>query len=592
MGNINFGGLASGLDTTSIISQLIAVESRPLQFFNSQRSTLESQAGAIQVINTRLNALENAAFDLTQPSTILGNKATSSDTDILLATANSNATTGSFQVDVLRLATASRVKTGSEAGQGNDIGGIADISDFSADTLNQINTDNRLSADISVGTFTVNGQNVTVNGSDTLNDVFAKINTATGGSVSASLNVDPASGGQVIELSSASPITLASGTSNILSALNLDTASYSGGTLTSSSAVNSIASNLKLDGSEGATNLAQAVGSGVLVINGTDIAYDAANDSLNDIIQRINDSDAGVRANFAAINGGRITLSSEDSGPLNIALSDSGNLVDALGLAAADSATLGQSAQIQIDGGPTQSFNTNTGIQAAGVDGIVLDLKQADPGNAITVSVDPNTDDTVSKVKKFVEQFNQTVSQIDQLTRYDVATGEKGILISDFTVSGVESRLRSMLFDRVSGLSGGDVGSLAEVGLSTGAVGAVPGSATTLELDESKLRAAIEANPTRVAQLFGAEETSSGSEGIFQRFKSYLDGLSNSSGVFAQKAKTLEQRIENIDDRIEVFNDRLLARQEQLQRQFTALERAIADLQAQQSSLSSLFSSF
>jgi len=592
MGNISFGGLSSGLDTQSIIEQLLRIESRPLNLVTQQRERLQKQSEAYKDLNTRLIALESAAFELTQLGSLVNRKATSSQTDKLLATANANAIAGTYEVTILQRATASRLQTGSGAGQGNTLGGIADNTNFSADTITAINSANRLGVSVTQGTFFVNGQSVSVLNSDTLAEVFNKIDIATGGAVTAQLVSDPAKGGLVLELQSGSAISVSNGTSNFLSAFKLNTASYSAGTLVSSDAVNAVRSGLKLDGSNGSANLAQIVGSGTLTVNGKAISYDDTQDSLDDIVKRINAANAGVRANFSNLGGGRLNLVNDNYGPLAISVVDTGNLADALGLNGSNSNTVGQSAQIQVDGGPTQSFNQNTGISAEGLNGVILDLLGSDPVNPVTVSIAADTDLAISKVEKFIEQFNALTKKIDELRSFNVETKEKGLFLADFTVSSLRNRLQQTLFETVSGLNGGSpLGSMTELGLSTGALGSSPGTTTELQLDASKFRAALEANPTRVAQLFGAEETATGSQGIMTRMKDYLNGLSNSTGVFNSKQRSNERQIASLTQRINLMNQRLDKRQQQLESQFLAMERAISRMQAQQQSLNSLFAS-
>src|SRR3990167_3353421 len=119
MSSISFGGLASGLNTDSIIQQLISIESRPLGLLSTQRTAYQSQASAYKDLNTRLSALESKAFSLTQISSLISRKATSSKSESLLATANADAVTGAYQIEVLQLATATRLQTGTGVGQGN-----------------------------------------------------------------------------------------------------------------------------------------------------------------------------------------------------------------------------------------------------------------------------------------------------------------------------------------------------------------------------------------------------------------------------------------------------------------------------------------
>lgn len=588
MGNIAFGGLSSGLDTGAIIQQLLALESRPVNLLNTQRETLRSQQSAYKDLNTRISGLENATFELTQVSSLLGRQATSSDKDTLLATASPNAVTGSYQIEVLRLATASRLTTGTGVGAGNTLGSVSDVSDFSGETVLQINTNNRLRNDLTSGSFFVNGQSVQVQATDTLDNIFTKISTATGGAVTGDLVSDPSQGGNVLTLSSGSPIVLSQGTSNFLNVFKLDTAGYSGGVLESSDVVNAVRTDVKLDGS---TNFAQAITSGVLTLNNKSIAYDVSTDTLDSILQRINASDAGVRATFSNVGGGRLNLVSSKSGPLSIQLSDTGTLANALGLNAADSLQAGQSAQVKVDGGVAQSFNQNAGIQAAGAEGILLDLRAADVGNPVTVGVEVNIDSAVEKIQGFVDQYNQLNDRISELTAFDPSTGTKGLLLSDFSVNNLRQRLNDMLFKRVSGLDGGSSqGSLSELGFSTGAIGALPGTTSKLEFNVSTFRTALKDDPTRVAQLLGAEDTLSGANvGIMTEVKSYLDRISNTTGIFSQRQRSMGVQIEGIGDRIESLNARIDKKQVRLQAQFTILERTLANLQTQQTSLSSLF---
>lgn len=592
MSSISFGGLVSGLDTDSIIQQLISIESRPLALLSQQRSVYESQIEAYKDLNTRISALENKAFALTQMNNLLGKKASSSRSEALVATASREAQTGSYQVEVLQLATASRLQTGTGIGQGNTSGGLADIStDFSGHTLAQINAANRLKQDVTSGTFFVNGQSITVSSADTLNDIFADIQAATG--VSVSLVQDPTKGGQILSFSSASPVLLSSGTSNFLQAFKLDSAVWSAGTLNSSDAINGIQTDLKLDGSEGATNLAQAVGSGVLTVNGVNISYNAANDSLDDILQRINQSQAGVTATFSSLGSGQVILSSKGTGPQALMLSDSGNLAAALGLSAADAQTVGQAAQLRINGGAVQSFTKNTGLQAAGLTGVTLDLREANPGNPFTVTVSADTSTAVSQVQGFIDQFNNVIKRINELTAYNKETQERGILIADFSVNNIKDRLYQMVFSTVSGLTEGkSTGTLSELGITTGAIGSSVGTTTELQLDSTKLIAALENTPNRVAQLFGADTPSGTSPGIMSQFKSYLDSLSNVTGTFIQRQKVVNSQIATIDNRIESINNRLASKQKRLEQQFAAMEKILAQMQTQQNSLNNLISSF
>jgi flagellar hook-associated protein 2 len=107
MATITVGGLATGLDTNSIISQLVAVAQQPLNLLQNQLTQVQGQQSAVQTFNTKLLAVLNAADKLRDPSGTQVGKATSSDTTVLSAVAGSGAVNGSTTVTVNSLATQS-----------------------------------------------------------------------------------------------------------------------------------------------------------------------------------------------------------------------------------------------------------------------------------------------------------------------------------------------------------------------------------------------------------------------------------------------------------------------------------------------------
>jgi flagellar hook-associated protein 2 len=97
----SIGGLASGLDTASIISQLMALEALPQTKLRTQVTTEQGKVSALQKVNTALQALATAAGTMTSSSTgtwanLVG---TSSNTGIGVR-ATSSAVPGSFTVTV------------------------------------------------------------------------------------------------------------------------------------------------------------------------------------------------------------------------------------------------------------------------------------------------------------------------------------------------------------------------------------------------------------------------------------------------------------------------------------------------------------
>ncbi|WP_338819300.1 Flagellar hook-associated protein 2 [Moorella thermoacetica] len=106
---IYFSGLASGLDTESIITQLMDLERIPLTRLQQRKNQYNVEKNAWHDIYTRLSSLQSKLGDLKLASTFTGMKATSSNTLALTATAASNAAAGSYQVSIIQLAQAHKV---------------------------------------------------------------------------------------------------------------------------------------------------------------------------------------------------------------------------------------------------------------------------------------------------------------------------------------------------------------------------------------------------------------------------------------------------------------------------------------------------
>lgn len=493
-------GLISGIDTRSLIDQMMALERRPIDALRSREQAIQQRTKALSQLKDLLSTLQNKVFALTQTSTVNA-KRVSTDTPsttapIVSASAGPAAAIGSFKVTVLQLASSTVARSTAAAGQAVDQNAALQSAGFAITPTS--------------GTFTINGVTITIDAStDKIGDVINKINSS-GAGVTASLVNDPDGRPNRLELTSASPIQLGSGadTSNFLTVAKLLAApeAYAGGTYTRASTGNlgTVQAGSLLQNARLATSLSTSSGS--FKINGVEITWDATKDSLNDIISRINASGAKVTASYDSVQD-KLVLTAKDTGSSTIALSDqTGNFLASL-LQAADPSTLaqdlGQNAQYQIDkvaGGATQtsSSNTITGV----IPGLTLNLLRPDPTTQVTVTVQQDTGATVQAVKDFVSAYNAVMDFLDQNMAWDSATKKGGPLMGDSTARMVQSQLRLLVSAAGEGLSG-QYTTLASVGVSTGAIGT--GSSTRrLSVDESKLTQALTDNPEAVSALFTA----------------------------------------------------------------------------------------
>ncbi|HEU4975146.1 MAG TPA: flagellar filament capping protein FliD [Baekduia sp.] len=109
MAGIQLSGLVSGLDTQSIISQLIAAESAPRTRMTFQQAAATKRQSLLQELNTKVTALKNASDDLKSAGTWLDTqKVTSSDDSKVGVTRTAGAPPGGYDVAVTQLASAER----------------------------------------------------------------------------------------------------------------------------------------------------------------------------------------------------------------------------------------------------------------------------------------------------------------------------------------------------------------------------------------------------------------------------------------------------------------------------------------------------
>ncbi|WP_296510451.1 flagellar filament capping protein FliD [Rhodoferax sp.] len=172
---ISSTGLGSGLDVTSIISQLSALEKQPLKALQSKATTLQTQLSTVGIIQSQVSTLSTAAAKLGSVLSWKGTTATSSNTAAVAATAGTGAAAASYSIEVSKLAKAQSLALPTAVG--------SPALPASTDQLGY-------------GTLTIQvGSNAAVNiniadGEGTLAQIAAKINAVSGLGVAASVISD------------------------------------------------------------------------------------------------------------------------------------------------------------------------------------------------------------------------------------------------------------------------------------------------------------------------------------------------------------------------------------------------------------------
>lgn len=502
-----FNGVVSGLNTSSIISALVSLDKGPLTQLQTQQHEVQSRDSAYQQIQSQVQSFQQALQTLLTPSNVNAKTVTSSTTSVATATANSSAVNGTVSLNVSRLATATVVSSGSAISQGVQ--------------PNNLLANAGLSITPTLGTFTINGVQITAGSSDTLNSLLNKItDSSAGGSgagtgVVATLVNDANGNPNYIQLTpiagNTQPIQLGAvgDTSNFLQAADLVATGVSGG---SSAAAVQSGQPLSTTSTSGALSgvrfqAGTLASSGTLTINGATVNW-SNGDSLSTVLNRINSSSAGVRATYDPV-ADKVTFTNTATGNQAITLgettSGSGSgLLQALGISSSNE-QYGQTAQYTVTQngvtGPTQYSNSNSLTNV--VPGVSATLVGT---GSTTLTTSQDTQTTINNVQAFVGQYNKLVDLIDKDTAYDSSTKSAGVLLGDSVVESLENQLKSLIASPAPGV-GGQYTTLASIGVSTGAPGAAVGSTNHLQLDTTALTNALQNNPDAVLNVLGGTRT-------------------------------------------------------------------------------------
>ena len=110
MAGISFSGLASGLDTDSIISALVDVAGAPVDRLKTKKSNYNIQKSKISSLSTALSTLQTAAKKMDTVTEFKAYTASVSTADAAYigATAGTSATPGTYKLEIVALAAAER----------------------------------------------------------------------------------------------------------------------------------------------------------------------------------------------------------------------------------------------------------------------------------------------------------------------------------------------------------------------------------------------------------------------------------------------------------------------------------------------------
>jgi flagellar hook-associated protein 2 len=195
------------------------------------------------------------------------------------------------------------------------------------------------------------------------------------------------------------------------------------------------------------------------------------------------------------------------------------------------------------------------------IDGVSFGLK-AETTDEVFITVDNDRAASSEGMDQFVAAFNTLLEQVRELTKFNPDTGEGAILAGDGTARSIASQLRSALLTPVD--SGDDAYRyLVNIGIKTASSG-------KLEVDESKLSDALDADFGAVSTVLGGAATA---------LQDLIASFTESEGLIDARTDGLNARIDDIGDQRIRLDDRMVAVEARLMKQFTALDSLLAQLQ-------------
>jgi flagellar hook-associated protein 2 len=532
--NSSVDGLVSGLDTTTIINQLMSLERAPQDRLKTQKPTISSEIAIYQALNSKFSTLASKAQELARPAGWAAMTATSSSAAVT-ATATSTAASGqlSFTVQQLSragaiastgtvLSTAAIVASGPVVvARGADVLGFSLLGAGPGLTTgaHTVKVTQATAGAVQTGTaplaatttfaapatldITVDGVAKTYTiaaGSYSPAQLAAAVQTASGGDLTAAVDTNGALTLTTRHEGSAASLAVTGGTAaadlalaaggpaavGVDGALTVD----GGSTITVTSAGPGVTTSLA--GPNG--TIAATFSGGLRTGTATVASVDPGSGSLTALVDAINASGSGISAAAVKVGtaGYRLQLSSSTTGADSNISIDTTNLGGSLGSFATVQA--GRDAVIRIgEGAGAYDVTSSTDTIKDLLPGVSVQLNQADPAATVTVTVARDGKAIADKVAALVDAANGALSAIAANSGYDAQTRKAGLLLAD----GNARRLTDQVNSAISSLVGVG-GSLT----SAGAVGISLVKDGTISFDRAKFVAAYNADPAAVARLF------------------------------------------------------------------------------------------
>jgi flagellar hook-associated protein 2 len=304
-------------------------------------------------------------------------------------------------------------------------------------------------------------------------------------------------------------------------------------------------------------------------------------DSLAELRDAINAQQTGVKA--AIINDGsgatpfRLVLTSANAGVANaFTFSDTTKL--GAGMAGAvlnlsTDATNGVAKDTEFTYNGIAVKSSSTTVSDA-IPGLSLSIFKT---GSTSVTVTDDNSSLKSSIKAAVSAFNSFNDFFATQTRLDTTGSGRPPLASDPLLRSANRQLRA--FFLTSHASSGSLDELQDFGITLDQQG-------RLQIDDAQLDSVLSTKRADVAAFFN------GDAGFAKKITDAIDGYTKAGGAIDSVEDRIKRNIEKYTSKIQTLEFRLSTREQQLTAEFAAADRAISQLNSQNSSLAGLSSQF
>lgn len=619
----NIDGLSSGLDTTSIINQLMAIERRPQVALTTRRDQQQAARTELAAIRSDITSLRNMAADLRLASGWNRLTASSSNEAAVSVQATSAATTGSYSFQVTSTATAASVYSDQVYTSLDDATGATGPSVFSSSghvalgfssvsgtgfadgpitfSVTQSSEAAKLEGTgIPTIPITIDGTNdsvdVEVNGfsySVTLahdtydsDDALAAAFTsavAANSALNAEVSASKGDSNQLVLATraegSSNGIAITGGSALAALGLSVGVAAGTDGVVEvngTATVINDTTSGTVVTLPSGGPGSIEATLSGALREgDATASQSTSGGGSLADLVNSINAADLGYTANAVNTGAGyRLQLTANETG------ADSSITTDPAVYGPMTFTTLstGSDAELTIQGDNPLTITSSTNTFDELLPGVTVTVN-ATTDTPVTVSTERDIDAVTESVGELVTKMNELLERIKTSTAND-PDGERAVLQGNRDARRAADDLRAAL---VSPTEDNELTSVGFVGIELTREG-------TLNFNEQKFKDAFTSNPTALSDLFtsGSLDVSDAELGALDRLVQAAEAATTvGEGYLYTAGESAERRIDDYQRQIDSFERRLELRESTLRRTYANLEVALGGLQQQSSYLAS-----